>query len=90
MKGDIVDVRKVVSARSEFNRVPTSKVRQVLLSLRYCTLILGLRQLQPTRLRRMSPNIQSQLRLLGLGPFEGREHSGIDASLTVIVVYFYC
>jgi hypothetical protein len=60
------------------------------LSLRYRTLILGLRRLQLTRLRRMSPNIESQLRLLGLGPFEGREHSGIDANHTTVAVYFCC
>ena len=30
----------------------------------------------------MSPNIENQLRFLGLSPFEGRQHSGIDVSFS--------
>jgi hypothetical protein len=30
----------------------------------------------------MSPNIENQLRFLELAPFEGRQHSGIDVSLS--------
>ena len=50
------------------------------------TLILGFFCLiQPTFPRRMSPNIEHQLRFLELGPFEGRQHSGIDVCTSATV-----
>ena len=39
-------------------------------------------RIQPALPRRMSPNIESQLRFLGLAPFEGRQHCGLDVSST--------
>jgi len=62
IRGDVMDVRKVVSTLSEFNRAYSSR---------------------PALPRRLSPNIDSQLRFLGLGPFEGRHHSGIDDSRNI-------
>jgi len=62
IRGDVLDVRKVVSALSRFSKAYSSK---------------------PALPRRLSPNIESQLRFLGLGPFEGRKHSGIDDSRNI-------
>jgi len=62
IRGDVVDVRKLVGALSAFVGAHTSK---------------------PTFPRRMSPNIEHQLRFLELGPFEGRQHSGIDDSRNI-------
>ncbi|KAI9457757.1 ribonuclease H-like domain-containing protein [Lactarius psammicola] len=62
LRGDVIDVRKIVNAWSEFSRVRGSK---------------------PTLPRRMSPNIENQLRFLELAPFEGRQHSGIDDSRNI-------
>lgn len=62
IRGDVMDVRKVVSALSRFSKAYSSK---------------------PALPRRRSPNIESQLRFLGLGPFEGRKHSGIDDSRNI-------
>jgi len=62
IKGDVMDVRKVVVALLEFIRAPTSK---------------------PAFPRRMSPNIEGQLRFLDLAPFEGRQHCGIDDSRNI-------
>jgi len=33
--------------------------------------------------RRMSPNIENQLRFLDLAPFQGRQHCGIDDSRNI-------
>ncbi|KAI0262917.1 ribonuclease H-like domain-containing protein [Gloeopeniophorella convolvens] len=68
LRGDVMDVRKVVSTWSETGRAQTSKVRP-------CP--------SPPLPRRMSPNIEKQLRFLGLAPFEGRQHSGIDDSRNI-------
>ncbi|KAA1471259.1 hypothetical protein DENSPDRAFT_775988 [Dentipellis sp. KUC8613] len=57
IKGDVMDVRRTVSAWSEMKQTQTKK---------------------PLFPRRISLNIPSQLRALGLAPFEGRQHSGID------------
>jgi len=62
IRGDVMNVRKVVSALSRFSKAYSSK---------------------PALPRRLSPNIESQLRFLGLGPFEGRKHSGIDDSRNI-------
>jgi len=62
LRGDVLDVRKVVSALSEFSRAH------------------GLKPILP---RRVSPNIENQLRFLELSPFEGRQHSGIDDSRNI-------
>ncbi|KAF8497082.1 ribonuclease H-like domain-containing protein [Russula emetica] len=62
IRGDVMDVRKVVSALSRFSKAYSSK---------------------PALPRRLSPNIESQLRFLGLGPFQGRKHSGIDDSRNI-------
>jgi 3'-5' exoribonuclease 1 len=82
-----MDVRKVVSAWSELSRAHTSKVCQEMpLPQRYPHHpSVGI---QPTLRRRMSPNIESQLRFLDLAPFEGRQHCGIDVSLTVGIAHF--
>ncbi|KAH9998967.1 ribonuclease H-like domain-containing protein [Russula vinacea] len=63
IRGDVMDVRKVVSTLSEYNKAYSSKVSRL-----------------P---RRMSPNIESQLRFLGLAPFEGRQHCGLDDSRNI-------
>jgi len=55
IRGDVIDVRKVVI--SELNGAHTSTSAMP---------------------RRFSPNIENQLLFLDLGPFEGRQHSGID------------
>ena len=82
-----MDVRKVVSAWSELSCAHTSKVCQEMpLPQRYPHRPpVGI---QPTLRRRMSPNIESQLRFLDLAPFEGRQHCGIDVSLTVGIAHF--
>ncbi|KAI0303413.1 ribonuclease H-like domain-containing protein [Multifurca ochricompacta] len=67
LRGDVMDVRKVVSAWSEFSRPHTPKA-----SSRGAALP-----------RRKSPNIENQLRCLDLSPFEGRQHSGIDDSRNI-------
>ncbi|KAI0253945.1 ribonuclease H-like domain-containing protein [Lactifluus subvellereus] len=58
-------------------------VRKVKCRYLNVTLILGPLRIQPTLLRRMSPNIESQLRFLDLAPFEGRQHCGIDDSRNI-------
>ncbi|KAI0062234.1 hypothetical protein BV25DRAFT_1916154 [Artomyces pyxidatus] len=68
LRGDILDVRKVVSGWADaMQGLPTKKA---------------------TLPRRITPNITVQLRTLGLAPFEGRQHSGIDdtRNITRIVV----
>ncbi|THH14704.1 hypothetical protein EW146_g5650 [Bondarzewia mesenterica] len=57
IRGDVMDVRKVVSRWQEVKQAQAKK---------------------PLFPRRLSLNIAGQLRALGLAPFEGREHSGID------------
>ncbi|KAI0049660.1 hypothetical protein FA95DRAFT_1488744 [Auriscalpium vulgare] len=68
LQGDVMDVRKVVSAWSDSKQNLSGK--------------------KPHFPRRMTPNITAQLGILGLPPFEGRQHSGIDdtRNITRIVI----
>jgi 3'-5' exoribonuclease 1 len=92
LMGDVVDVRKVVSTWAEFNRAQTPRVCEEMLLSLLPHRIAELPSSQPkhTFPRRISPNIESQLRFLDLAPFEGRQHCGLDVWITVIVAPFFC
>ena len=84
LKGDVLDVRKVVSVWAAMNRASDSQQ----INTKVCPELLFDDRLSfssywqfPTSYHFRSLNITHQLRALRLGPFQGRLHCGIDVSI---------